>query len=154
MRSAVPMSLSSSPHGGSRDACLIDTSAWIEYLRATGSAAHVEVRRLLLEEPDRVAVTEPVVMELLAGATSTSALGKLEMLTSGLRRLPLDPAVDFHSAASVFRAARSDGRTVRKLIDCLIASVALRTDTLLVHRDRDFDALAELLPDLRTTFLR
>ncbi|SFO11893.1 hypothetical protein SAMN05216207_103136 [Pseudonocardia ammonioxydans] len=133
--------------------CLLDTSVWIEYLRATGSSAHLEVRRLLQTEPDRVATTEPVVMELLAGATSPAVLDKLETLTSGLRRLALDPAVDFHTAATVYRSARTGGRTVRKLLDCLIAAVAVRTGAVLLHRDRDFDELARALPDLRAVSL-
>ena len=43
---------------------LIDTSAWIEYLRATGSAAAIEVRRLLSTDADRVVMCEPIAMEI------------------------------------------------------------------------------------------
>lgn len=135
-------------------AYLVDTSAWVEYLRATGSPANVEVRRLLRTEPERVATTEPVVMELLAGAPGAVVLEKLQTLTSGLRQLPLDPAVDFHTAATAYRSARAGGSTVRKLLDCLIAAVAVRTGAVLLHRDRDFDGLARVLPDLRTSALR
>ncbi|MDN5914443.1 MAG: PIN domain nuclease [Pseudonocardia sp.] len=133
---------------------LVDTSAWVEYLRGTGSPANIEVRRMLQEAPDRVATTEPVVMEVLAGATSAAVLAKLETLTSGLRQLPLDPSVDFHAAAAAYRSARGGGSTVRKLLDCLIAAVAVRTGAVLVHRDRDFDELEHVLPDLRTRSLR
>lgn len=130
---------------------LVDTSAWVEYLRATGSPANLEVRRLLRDDPSRVATTEPVVMELLAGASNAAVLGKLETLTSGLRRLSVDPTVDFHTAATAFRSARAGGRTVRKLLDCLIAAVAVRTGAVLVHRDRDFHELGLVLPELRTS---
>lgn len=133
---------------------LVDTSAWVEYLRGTGSPANVEVRRLLQEAPDRVATTEPVVMELLAGAASPSVLAKLGTLTSGLRQLALEPAADFHAAATAYRSARAGGATVRTLLDCLIAAVADRTGAVLVHRDRDFDELERVLPDLRTLSLR
>ena len=47
---------------------VIDTSAWIEYFRATGSPAAVEVRRLLTEHADRVVMCEPIAMEILSGA--------------------------------------------------------------------------------------
>ena len=30
---------------------LVDTSAWVEYLRATGSAVHVELRELIANVP-------------------------------------------------------------------------------------------------------
>lgn len=132
---------------------LVDSSAWIEYLRGTGSAAHLEVRRLLREQPDVVATTGPIVMELLAGAPDDRSFARLEALTGGLRLLPLDAALDFRDAAAVYRAVRRGGGTVRKLVDCLIGVVAARTGATLVHRDRDFDALAGVLPDLRVRSL-
>lgn len=133
---------------------LIDTSAWVEYLRRTGSPANIEVRRLLVEELGEVATTEPVVMELLAGASDARTLAHLERLVGGLRILPVDAAVDYLDAATAFRAVRARGGTVRKMLDCLIAVVAVRTGATLLHRDRDFDALAAALPDLRVRALR
>ena len=50
---------------------------------------------------------------------------------------------------TLFRAVRASGETVRTLLDCLIAAVAIRTGAVLVHRDRDFDALARVATDLR-----
>lgn len=132
---------------------LVDSSAWIEYLRGTGSPANLEVRRLLREEPDAVAITEPIVMELLAGASDERAFARLETLIGGLRLLSVSAALDYRAAAVVFRAARARGGTVRKLVDCLIAVVAVRHGATLVHRDRDFDVLDAALPDLRVRSL-
>jgi len=44
--------------------------------------------------------------------------------------------------------------TVRRLLDCLIAAVAVRTGATIVHRDLDFDVLAEALPQLSVRSLR
>ena len=55
--------------------------------------------------------------------------------------LPTEP-VHYDDAASLFRRCRSEGETVRRLIDCLIAAVAIRADVPVLHRDRDFDVLA------------
>lgn len=128
---------------------LIDSSAWIEYLRATGSAAHLEVRRLLTEELGELATTQPVIMELLAGATDPRSLALLEKLTGGLVLAGVDPDQDFHAAAAVYRAVRQQGNTVRRLLDCLIAAIALRSGATLVHRDRDFMTIGACLPELR-----
>lgn len=100
-----------------------------------------------------IAITEPVVMELLAGASNDHVLAKLEELVGGLCLLPVDAAQDYPAAAAIYRAVRRGGRTVRKLIDCLIASVAVRTGATLVHRDSDFDVLAACLPDLKVQSL-
>jgi predicted nucleic acid-binding protein len=132
---------------------LIDSSGWIEFFRATGSRANVAVRELLQERPHEIALTEPVVMELLAGAGSERAFAQIEKLTSGLTLLPVDAVIDYRDAAVAYRAVRAGGGTVRKLIDCLIAVVAMRTGAVLVHRDRDFDVLATALPDLRVRSL-
>jgi predicted nucleic acid-binding protein len=132
---------------------LIDSSAWIEYLRDTNSRACNEVDRLWHDHPGEIAVCEPVVMELLAGATSERQFADLEKLVGGLTLLPVDAAVDYRDAALAFRAARATGETVRKMLDCLIAAVAVRTGATLVHRDRDFDVLADALPDLKVRSL-
>jgi predicted nucleic acid-binding protein len=132
---------------------LIDSSAWIEFLRRTGSRANIEVRELLLQRPGSVVTTEPVVMELLSGATSQRAFEQIQTLTDGLRMLEVDGRVDYRDAAIAYRAVRANGGTVRKLLDCLIAVVALRAGATLVHRDRDFDVLAAALPDLRVRSL-
>ena len=60
---------------------LVDSSAWIEYLRATGSAAGMQVTRLI-EDNAPVAITEPVIMELLAGARVPGSFRQLEMALS------------------------------------------------------------------------
>jgi predicted nucleic acid-binding protein len=122
---------------------LLDTSGWIEYLRDTGSPACTEVARLL-RRPQSLATTEPIIMELLAGAPTLPALRELEILTAGLALLSVDVTVDYHDAAAIYRAARSAGRTIRRMNDCLIAAVAARTNATLVHRDADFDVIADI----------
>jgi predicted nucleic acid-binding protein len=124
---------------------LVDTSAWVEYLRDTGSRASEEVGRLAREDAGELATTPPVVMELLAGATSAAGLAALERLTAGLPCLPIEPALDWYAAATVYRAARRGGTTVRGLVDCLIVVVAQRHAATLVHRDADLAALSGLL---------
>jgi predicted nucleic acid-binding protein len=132
---------------------LIDSSAWIEFFRRTGSPANVAVREMMHERPGDVAITEPVMLELLAGAPGGHAFTQIEKLTGALRLLPVNAAVDYRDAAIAYRAVRRSGNTVRKTMDCLIAAVAARTGATLVHRDRDFDLLAAALPDLRVRSL-
>jgi predicted nucleic acid-binding protein len=131
---------------------LVDTSAWIEYFRATGSSAAVEARRLLAEEADRVVMCEPVAMEILSGALDDSRYGKLEQLVNGLPSLSVDNAVDFRAAAGIYRAARRAGRKIRSINDCLIAAVAVRHGARVVHRDADFDVIAGMTALVAASF--
>jgi predicted nucleic acid-binding protein len=123
---------------------LVDTSAWVDYLRSADTVARTELRRLFTDRPGEVVCTEPVAMELLAGARDELQHLRLQRLVDGLPSLPVDPALDFRAAADLFRLARRAGRPVRSLQDCLIASVALRHEVTLVHKDVDYEVLGEL----------
>jgi predicted nucleic acid-binding protein len=122
---------------------LVDTSAWIEYFGATGSTAAIEVRRLLSDGVGEIAVCEPIAMEILCGATNETHTA-LERLVNGLPSLPVDNAVDFRTAADIYRAARRAGKTIRSINDCLIAAVAIRHGARIVHCDADFDVIAQI----------
>jgi predicted nucleic acid-binding protein len=124
---------------------LADTSAWVEYLRATGSPAHLRLRQLILDEAE-VAVTDVVVMELLAGAATDVRLAQLRKLLLRFEHLPVEGLADFEAAAGLYRRCRRGGETVRALTDCLVAAVALRTGVAVLHQDRDFDVIARHAP--------
>ncbi|MYD31122.1 MAG: PIN domain nuclease [Nitrospira sp. SB0677_bin_15] len=117
---------------------LVDTSAWIEFLRNTESTICNLVDELLARE---VAICDAVRMEVLAGARDESHLLNLRRLLARAAVIPTQ-ATDYEDAARLYRRCRREGETVRKLIDCLIASVAIRTGTPILHNDADFDVLA------------
>lgn len=117
---------------------LVDTSAWVEFLRDTGSPTCREVDRLLGGD---LATCDPVRMEVLAGALSPRHAAQLRGLLAGTRTLRTEPA-DYDSAAGLYRTCRQGGETVRRMIDCLIAAVALREGAQVLHCDADFDVLA------------
>ncbi|HET8928047.1 MAG TPA: PIN domain nuclease [Microbacterium sp.] len=123
---------------------LLDSSAWIEFLRATGSPPHLAVRQLL-HTPDSLIVCEPVAMEVVAGARSEQHAIELQRLLARGTLVATEPT-DWVDAARIYRTGRRRGLTVRKLIDCLIAAIALRIDESVLHHDADFDAIAQLVP--------
>jgi predicted nucleic acid-binding protein len=122
---------------------LVDTSALIEYLRATGTPVHLEVRRLI--EDDRVLTTDSVVMEVLAGGKDESHASRLRAFMLRFEHVPVDP-VDFEQAAAIYRTCRRAGVTIRSLTDCLIAAVAIRSGGSVLHDDRDFVAISSCTP--------
>ena len=124
---------------------LADTSAWVEYLRATGSATNVSMHRLIADEADLV-ITDVVVMEVLAGAGREQRVPELRRLLNRFDLIPVEGLADFEAAAALYRRCRRAGETVRKLTDCLIAAVALRTGAAVLHSDRDFDVIARHTP--------
>ena len=121
---------------------LIDTSAWVEFLRDTGSLICDRVDALL---DDEVATCHPIRMELLAGARDEQQLGDLRGLLARGSLLPTEPT-DYEEAAALYRTCRRGGETVLKLIDCLIAATAIRSAIPILHSDNDFDVLARHTP--------
>lgn len=118
---------------------LADTSAWIEFLRNTESVAHTRLREAMRR--DELAVCAPVRMEVYAGARGERHLQDLQRLLARAALLETMPS-DFDAAASIYLKCRRHGETPRSLIDCLIAAIAIRTGTKVLHADRDFGAIA------------
>jgi len=119
---------------------LIDTSAWIEYLRQTGSRTNFEVRRMLNNDAQ---ICDVIRMEILAGARDQQHVAQLEKLLARAATIKTEP-VDYDNAAAIYRACRKLGVTIRAQIDCLIAAIAIRTNTKIIHHDSDFDAIAQV----------
>ena len=130
------------------DLTLVDTSAWIEWLRDTGSAAAAMVGELRAD-PQVVAVTQPVALEVRAG-TRRANLRVVNRVLDDAVQLSVEPNEDFDVAAELYARTSDIGKPVRSLLDCVIAAVAIRTYAVLLHQDRDFDTLAAVAPDLRT----
>ena len=87
---------------------LADTSAWVEYDRATGSAVHRRVAELIATDGP-LSVTEPVIMEVLAGARSDQRELDLRRLLLRFRLLGFEAAADFDAAARIYRRCRAAG---------------------------------------------
>ena len=121
---------------------IIDTSAWIEFLRDTGSTACHTVDDLLGAD---LAICDAISMEVLAGARNEEHLAQLRGLLARATLVPIT-AEDYDQAAALYRTCRRNGETVRKLIDCLIAAVAIRSNAPVLHADADFTALARHTP--------
>ena len=123
---------------------LADTSAWVEYDRGTGSAAD---RRLteLIETDGPVAVTDPVVMEVLAGARDDGRETELRRLLLSFQLLSFDTVSDFDGAVRIYRRCRAAGVTPRGMLDCMIAAVAGRRGATLLAHDADLDRVARVV---------
>lgn len=122
---------------------LADTSAWVEYDWATGSRVDDRLAQLIAEEGP-LAVTEPVVMEVLAGARTDERESDLRRLLLRFDLLRFDIAADFDGSVRIYRRCRAVGVTPRGMIDCMIAAVAWRTGATLPAADADLDRVARI----------
>lgn len=120
---------------------LVDSSVWIDFFRGDREA----VGRLdtLLEE-GRVAVCGPVVAEVTSGARTAPTFQLLDEKLGSLTLLD-EPAEVWRSVAEARFALTRQGIQAH-LIDLLIAVTASAAGHLLLTRDRDFSAIAQVVP--------
>ena len=123
---------------------LADTSAWVEYDRATGSPVDKRITGLIRRQGALV-VTEPVIMEVVAGARDDERELRLHRLLQRFDLLSFDAAADFDGAGRVFRRCRQAGFTPRGMVDCMIAAVAWRYGATLLSQDADLNRIAEVV---------
>jgi predicted nucleic acid-binding protein len=123
---------------------LVDSSVWVEYDRATGSPSHLRLTELI-ETDGPVAVTEPIVMEVLAGARDDRRESDLRRLLGNFKLLTFDAVSDFDGAVRIYRRCRAAGVTPRGMLDCMIAAVAWRQHASLLAHDADMDRVARVI---------
>jgi len=119
---------------------LVDTSVWIAVFRGPG--------KLPLERTadfDELVTCLPVTQEVLQGFRDEAAFRKAREAMAAMPTVesPLGAGV-FDEAVDLYRLARRSGLTIRSGVECVIAACALRHDLTVLHRDRDYRALAKI----------
>ena len=123
---------------------LIDTSIWINVLGKKQSANYSNELQELIAGRD-IALTRFQQLELLQGCKSEREWLRLSDYLEGQDYLETKSST-WKSAARIFYELRKKGITVRSPIDCCIAQIAIERRGLLIHNDRDFDAIARSFP--------
>lgn len=121
---------------------LVDTSVWIEVFRRDRPLDLEAVAPL-----DRVVICLPIIQEVLQGFRDERAFRIAQESIYALQLIEAPLRSDlFDDAVQLYRSARRAGVTVRSSVDCLIAACAIRNNVEVVHRDRDYSALAQVSP--------
>jgi predicted nucleic acid-binding protein len=122
---------------------VVDTTVWVDYLRGK-KTAHADWLHGALGTT-RIAICDLILCEILQGTDSDAAFARVlstlsacDLLTTGGRDLAV-------AAARNYRVLRRRGHTVRKTVDCLIATLCLSQGHRLLHNDRDFDPFESVL---------
>lgn len=122
---------------------LLDTSAWIEYLRDSGSDICEDVDDLIAGEKP-IATCDAVILELLAGTKSHDDWKNVWALMNRCRMLPVRPLFDYEVAAALYRQCRRSGFTPANTNDLLIAAVAIGKNVPVLAADADFEKIASV----------
>jgi predicted nucleic acid-binding protein len=122
---------------------IVDTTVWIDYLHEIATPETEWLDTELTRQP--LGLVDLMVCEILQGLSTDAEaarvlrdLQRFEICETGSVELAV-------AAAQNYRTLRAQGHTVRKTIDCLIATFCLREGHSLLHCDRDFDPFEQLL---------
>ena len=122
---------------------IVDTTVWIDYL---GGIPNAETEWLDREMPlQRIGLTDMIVCEVLQGIRDTGGFRQIRDQLLGFDVFPTAGTENAIGAASNYRALRQHGYTIRKTVDCWIATFCLLTGNQLLHRDHDFDPFERVL---------
>jgi predicted nucleic acid-binding protein len=122
---------------------IVDTTVWVDYFRDSRTPEVEWLEREL--DNQRIGLTDLTLCEILQGVREDREfeqvrreLSNFELFDTGGENLAI-------AAAQNFKTLRKNGRTVRRTIDCLIASFCILHGYSLLHRDHDFQPFEKLL---------
>ena len=115
---------------------IVDSSVWIDFF-AGRELQHVRRLEAALLSDEEIGVPDIVRLEILSGVRQDATLRKITANLNALRRVVAGDD-DWDQAAALYRTCRKNGVTIRSVVDCLIARLAMRDDALLLAHDRDF----------------
>jgi predicted nucleic acid-binding protein len=117
---------------------IVDTSVWIDALRGNTNSHVLWLRAAILRE--EIGLTSLILCEVLQGVLSDreflqfrSDLIKFAVFESDGIELAI-------ASAQNYRTLRQKGLTIRRTMDCIIATFCIENGHQLLHKDRDFDA--------------
>lgn len=124
---------------------LIDSSAFIEFLNRSGSPCDQVIEQLIRSDAD-CAIADVILTELLQGIKNDREYKTVRDSLATFPHLSLKGSPSYIQAAELYRACRKKGLTVRSTVDLLIAQAAIEHNAILLHNDRDFEAIATVSP--------
>ncbi len=128
---------------------LIDTSLWIDYFNEQDNPIVSQFENIL-DEQISFGICSVIYQEILQGAKSKTDFHKLQnYLGSQVFYHPKHPVNTYTAVANLYFTCRRQGITICSTIDCLIAQIALEYDLVLLHNDKDFNQLAQIVPELK-----
>ena len=123
---------------------IVDTSVWIDFLEG---GDHWTKTRLKEKINDRESIlySELILLEIIQGIRERKGREEIERMFSPLVLAPQKRSTTL-LAAEIYQELQRKGLRIRSVVDCLIAATAIETGAAILHKDRDFEFIAEHYP--------
>ncbi len=124
---------------------LVDTSVLINFFRGVKSQSAEKFRSVLVQKIP-FGINSFIYQEVLQGAKSEKEYNNLKKYLSTQHFFhPKDPIESFARAARIYYDCRKKGITITSTIDCIIAQTVIEQDLFLLHRDKDFELMSQVV---------
>jgi len=126
---------------------LVDSSVWVDFFNGYPSPEEIKLKTLLDSMAD-LAITGIIASEVLSGFKDEKTFEEVKETFLKLPQAQIN--FNFHiEAAKMYRNLRSKGITIRSIIDCLIAIIAIEDKLELLYKDEDFEMIGKYYPSLK-----
>ena len=121
---------------------IVDTSVWIDGFNPKAKTPEKEALLKLIEEDQPIYLCPVIYQEILQGIGDEKTFTSIKNILQQYRIINIDIMTISNFAIDLYRDLRKKGITIRKSVDCLIASYAILSDIPLLHKDSDFTQIA------------
>ncbi len=121
---------------------LVDTSVWINFFNTRNHSKEANILQELIEKNNTIYICPIIYQEILQGIRDDKTFEEIKNILLDFPIIDIKILTVTDLSVDIYRGLRKKGITIRKPVDCLIASYAILGDMILLHKDRDFDQIA------------
>ena len=121
---------------------LVDTSVWIDFFDHPNSIYAKELARLI-DKDEELCLAQINVTEILQGIKEEKVFEEIKGYLMQFPILRVGSLETYIQAANIYRLCRKKGKTIAKTIDAIIAAAAIENNFWILHKDKDFDLIAD-----------
>ena len=122
---------------------IVDTSVWIDFFNKKNISPETILLKKLIETNKQFYICPVIYQEVLQGIRDDKLFEKIKRILLKHNMVDINIIEATNKAIDIYRTLRKRGITVRKSIDCLIASYAIIGKMYLLHKDSDFTEIAK-----------
>jgi predicted nucleic acid-binding protein len=121
---------------------IADTSVWIDSFNPKMETPEKKVLIQMIENDNPIYLCPIIYQEILQGIKEDKVFEQIRFILQQYEIIDIDLMRVTNHAVDLYRHLRKKGITIRKPMDCLIASYAIMTGMYLLHNDNDFTQIA------------
>ena len=122
---------------------IVDSSVWIDGFNPKIESPEKDALKQLIEKDHPIFLCPVIYQEVLQGIREEKAFEQVKFILQQYRMIDIDLIYVTNHAVDLYRHLRKKGITIRKSVDCLIASYAIIADIQILHKDTDFTQIAK-----------